>query len=97
MAPRSFSISSRGFRSRALCKDTANDCEKRIAAAGPGGTSPARAVEHRTHQPAADRLVLRRRIDRYRPDAGDRAAFVEKVAADDISVLLGHHRVEAWV
>jgi hypothetical protein len=63
----------------------------------PGGAALARAVEHGDHQPAADRLVLRRWIDRDGADAGDGAAFVEKVAANDISVLLGHHRVETRV
>jgi len=71
--------------------------KSRLQQPDPGGTALARTVEHRAHQQASDRLVLRRRIDRDRPDAGDRPAFVEKVAADDVSVLLGDHRVEARV
>jgi hypothetical protein len=52
------------------------------------------AVEHCLHQAAPDRSVLQHRIDRDRPDAGNRAAFVEEVAAGDFSVLLGDHGIE---
>ena len=61
----------------------------------PRGFTLVGAVKHSAHQPAPDRLVLRCRINRDRSDAGDRPAFVEKVTADDLSFLLGYHRVEA--
>ena len=65
--------------------------------ADPGGPSLARAVKHGAHQPSPDRLVLRRRMNRDRPDAGDRSTFVEKITTDDLSFLLGHYRVEARI
>ena len=63
----------------------------------PGDMSLARAVKHGAHQPAPDRLVLRRRMNRDRPNARDRPTFVEKVTPDYISFLLDHHRVEARI
>ena len=63
----------------------------------PGGLSLARAVKHGAHQPSPDRLVLRRRMNRDRPDARDRPTFVEKITTDDLSFLLGHCRVEARI
>ena len=63
----------------------------------PGGMSLARAVKHSAHQPAPDHLVLQRRVNCDRPDAGDRPALVEKVTTDNMSFLLGHQRVEARV
>ena len=56
-----------------------------------------RTVEHSLHQPAPDRSVLRGRINRDRPDAGDRAALIDEVAADQRSVLLGDHRVKSGI
>jgi hypothetical protein len=80
-----------------LCVETQGTIVKGGLQQPDPGMSLARAVKHGAHQPAPDRLVLRRRIDRDRPDAGDRPAFVEEVAADDISVLLRDHGVEARV
>ena len=59
----------------------------------PGG----RAVHNVLHQAPADSLVLHGGIYRDRADASDGGALVEEVAADDPSVPLGNHAVEAWV
>ena len=53
------------------------------------------SLHHRLHQAAPDRAVLHRGVDGYRPDAGDRIALVEKIAADDLAVEFGDHFVEA--
>jgi hypothetical protein len=53
------------------------------------------ALDDRLHQPAPDPGVLRRRIDGDRPHARNRRAFVEKIAAENVAILLGHNSVEA--
>src|SRR5205085_1553886 len=54
-------------------------------------------LHHIEHQPAADRPVLRRRIDRDRADAGDRTALVKEVAANYLAVALSNDRVDPGV
>src|SRR5216683_1929580 len=63
----------------------------------PGETPLRRPLHHRAHQLPPNGLILHRRIDRDRTNAGDRVALIEKVAADDLAVLLRHHGVEARV
>lgn len=58
------------------------------------GLPPSRTVEHIVHQASSDSLVLPRRIDRDRPDAHDKGALVEKVAANDTPVRFGHDGIE---
>jgi hypothetical protein len=54
-------------------------------------------VEHREHQAPAYAPILRARIDRDRPYAGNRAALVKKVAADDPPTHLRDDRIEAGI
>ena len=51
------------------------------------------ARHHRFHQPSSHGLVLRRGIDRNRPNADDEIAFIKDVMPTDGSVEFGHHRV----
>jgi hypothetical protein len=49
------------------------------------------------HQLASDRAILHGGIDRDRPDARHGRTLIEEVAADDLAVKLGDHRIEAGV
>ena len=46
------------------------------------------ATVHGLHEAAPDRAVLRGWIDRDRPDADDRPAAIEEIAADDAALAL---------
>jgi hypothetical protein len=46
-------------------------------------------LEHPTHERSTDPRVLDRRVDRDRPDAGDRRPLVQEAAADDPALQLG--------
>jgi hypothetical protein len=52
------------------------------------------ALDNSLHQTAPDPTVLRRRIDGDRAETGDRRAFVEEIAAEYASILLGHDAIE---
>src|SRR5438477_9004852 len=65
----------------------------RLQEPDPGDATARATLHHVEHQPAADPLVLRAGIDRDRADAGNRTAFVEKVAADHLAVALGNDRI----
>ena len=52
------------------------------------------ALVHSVHQTSADRTILHRRINCDRPDACDRVAFVEKIAADNAAIDLRDNAVE---
>jgi hypothetical protein len=60
-----------------------------------GKVTRRRTFHNRLHQAPPDSAVLDRRVDGYRPDAGDRIAFVEKIAADDAAVQFGNDLVKA--
>src|SRR5207248_6029662 len=60
----------------------------------PGDAAARTTLDHIEHQPTADPLVLRAGIDRYRADAGNRTALVEKVAADHLAVALGNDPID---
>src|SRR6516162_2880293 len=63
----------------------------------PGDAAPGATLEYIEHQPTPDRLILRGGIHCDRAHAGNQAAFVEKVAADDFPVRIGYYRVEPGV
>src|SRR6516165_5670647 len=63
----------------------------------PGDAALPAAREHIEHQLAANRLVLHRGIDGYWADAGNGAAFVEKVAAKHLAGTFGDDRIEFWM
>src|SRR5262249_50210365 len=65
--------------------------KRRLNQTNAGEAFPGCALHHGGHQPAARAPVLCRRIDGDGPYAGNRAAFVEAVAANDFAVLLSHH------
>ena len=66
----------------------------RLQEPDPGAAALGFARDGRLHQAAADRPVLHGRIDSDRADAGDRAALVDKVAADDPPIILGYERAD---
>ena len=56
-----------------------------------------RAFHYRLHQLPPNGLILHRRVDRYRSDAGNLVTLVEKIAADDFAVQLRNDGIEARI
>jgi hypothetical protein len=57
--------------------------------AHPGGAALALAAEDRFHQRPPDAVVLGRRVDRHRADAGDGRALVDERASEYLAGALG--------
>jgi hypothetical protein len=56
------------------------------------GGSP---IEHVLHEAPTNGTILHRGIDGDRAETDDGRAFVEEIAADDVSVELGHNGIES--
>src|SRR5690242_6465584 len=63
----------------------------------PGQSKLLPALHDRIHQGAAGAVILKRWIDGYGPDARNRIAFVQEVAANDISIDLRHQAKKAFM
>ena len=53
-----------------------------------------RARQHRFHKRPSDTLILNLGIDRNRPNAGNRRAFVKTVAPQNLPARFGHYAIE---
>ena len=70
---------------------------RRLEQAYPGSPSVGGAAQDVEHQGSPDAAVLDVGVDADRADTDDRGAFIQEVAADDLAVDLGHHRVDLRV
>src|SRR6516162_2436142 len=96
-SPVSFESNSRVSKPSFVLKAERSIIVSRLHEPHAGDTAPRAACKYIEHQLTVDRLVLRGGIDSNRSDAGDRTAFVEKIAAKHLAIAFGDDRVKQWM